>query len=147
MWWRKRNSEKILINRLTSLATRLLYLHERDAESGGITYTHETLAPSAQAELEPHIVRDREIMAAAIREGADSRYYDGRNPLRDCNLCEATGIDPRWWIPVVQTGHMAGSDYTTWRLHDSDIPRADWLRVEVCDGIEPGGRTKWRPLT
>lgn len=59
---------------------------------------------------------------------------------------EAVGIPHEWWAWVVKTGMMAGSDYTTWRLHDRDVPRKDWLAVEKFVGIGEDGMTRWSPL-
>lgn len=50
---------------------------------------------------------------------------------------ERVGIDHDWWTCVVRTGAMAGSDYTTWRIVDRDIPAADWLRCERLASLSP----------
>lgn len=60
------------------------------------------------------------------------------------DYCDANGLDYDWFGPMVQTGRLAGSDCTTWRLHDRDIPQSEWLAVEVCSGIDRV--TLWSPL-
>lgn len=44
--------------------------------------------------------------------------------------CDAEGIELDWLVPMVQTGQMAGSNYTTWRLHSEPIPQSVWLSIE-----------------
>jgi len=56
---------------------------------------------------------------------------------------ELHGIDGEWWNCAVQTGMLAGSDYTTWRIHDADIVATDWLRTETLSGLSKAG-TVWR---
>lgn len=53
------------------------------------------------------------------------------------------GIAPEWWMMVVQTGKMAGSDYTTWRIHRQPIPASDWVSVEIAD--TQSGQLIWIP--
>lgn len=57
----------------------------------------------------------------------------------------ARSMEPKSWDWVVRTGAMAGSDYTTWRLCDRDIPASDWVAVERLAEIRPGGLTVWAP--
>jgi hypothetical protein len=52
---------------------------------------------------------------------------------------DSRGMDPSLWDNVVLTGKMAGSDYTCWRLVESPIPAADWLRIERFAGATPTG--------
>lgn len=66
-----------------------------------------------------------------------------------CDFVDAmdtAGIEPAWWDWTVRTGKMAGSDYTTWYVCQVDIAREDWVAVEVLDGIESGGATKWKVI-
>jgi hypothetical protein len=62
------------------------------------------------------------------------------------DFTEARGIDPEWWVWVVKTGEMAGSNYTTWRVVDHDVKEKDWLRVEVMTGLGPDGTTTWEEI-
>lgn len=59
---------------------------------------------------------------------------------------QAKGIDPEWWRWAIYTGGLAGSDYTTWRLVDRDIPACDWLGVEVLTAMGPDG-LRWTTMT
>lgn len=54
-------------------------------------------------------------------------------------------IADAWWEWTVRTGALAGSDYTTWRLHSRHIPAKDWCAVEVLSALDPRGTTSWTP--
>lgn len=54
-------------------------------------------------------------------------------------------IDYDWFIPMVQTGKLSGSDYTAWRLHSADIPATDWRGVEVLASASGSG-VVWKML-
>lgn len=54
---------------------------------------------------------------------------------------EAQGIAEDWWTWVVKTGHLAGSDYTTWRIASADVPASEWLDVETLAGFNDLGTT------
>jgi hypothetical protein len=60
--------------------------------------------------------------------------------------CDHHRMDARLWDCVVRTGALVGSDYTTWRLAETDIPAGDWLSVEALAGIGSDGMTRWRPM-
>ena len=54
-------------------------------------------------------------------------------------------IEYEWWKMVVQTGHVCGSDYTTWRVCPRDVPASDFVAVEVLRDYAPDGHTIWAP--
>jgi len=62
------------------------------------------------------------------------------------DYCDRHKLDPEWFTPMVQTGKLAGSDYTTWRLLDRDIPKDEWLRAEKLKGISDKGKSIWEPI-
>lgn len=79
-----------------------------------------------------------EIWRFAVADG-----YGGDLGLGD--YTELVGIDHSAWEWVVKTGHLVGSNYTTWRIVRGGIPRADWLSLESFGGpTGPAGYT-WRP--
>ncbi len=78
-----------------------------------------------------------------IMDGTVLHKLCGRDPSKLCRVvlpylcdtglgeyCDQHGVDPSWLIPMVQTGKMVGSDYTTWRLHSEPVLKDQWLRVE-----------------
>jgi hypothetical protein len=69
------------------------------------------------------------------------------SPLGLAEYAKAKKIDLDWWKCVVASGHVGGSDYTTWRLHSRPIPKSDWTRVEILSGYDDQGNPIWTPLS
>jgi hypothetical protein len=54
-------------------------------------------------------------------------------------------LDPDWFTLLVETGVLAGSNYTTWRLIERAIPATQWIAVEVLSSLVDG-MTAWTPV-
>lgn len=46
------------------------------------------------------------------------------------DYCDLHGIDYDWLTPMIQSGSLVGSHYSTWRLHARPIPSSDWVAVQ-----------------
>jgi hypothetical protein len=68
-------------------------------------------------------------------------------PMGLAEYSDAHCIDPSWWMWVVRSGALVGSDYTTWRLHPRRIPREDWVSVEILSGYDAESGPIWTSHT